>query len=346
MARTLVIGLTESGTRTTVNEDTFSLGGRVYPDMITGSEERSGKSSAYTQLYAVTHGYGGPGAGDLAGRIIQRTVMDLSEMLAQYKRPELDFRSFCKDLITEAHARVIRQIKPRNNGGMTGASLALLLIDANVAYILNIGDTDIHLFRNDKLMHPTLAACEGEDPGAGRTWVIGEGERPPGSFPLTIKQFSLRPGDIILLSSLGFNQGYGGPRLAEDLASPDAFAATIRQAQIHSRQRDDSVDGTILAVKIRDLELREPDGDIPESEVRRAIYHNGQGLFPDEETDDLPAAYKPKKEKAANKGEESMARTAKKERRKRNLKTFFLFLLLGFLIGMAVILLVWFLILS
>ncbi len=343
MARTLVIGLTESGRRTTVNEDTFSLGGRVYPDMITGSEERSGQSSAYTQIYAVTRGYGGPGVGDLAGRILQRTVMDMSEMLAQYKRPDLDFRSFCKDLIFEAHERVSRQIKPRK-GGQSGASLALLLVDANLAYILNIGDTDIHLFRNDKLMHPTLAACEGSDLADERPWVIGEGDRPPSSFPLTIKQFALRPGDIILLSSQGFNQGYGGPRLAEDLGSPDAFAATIRQAQIHSRQRDDSVDGTILAIKIRDLELSEPDGEIPESEVRRAIYHNGNGLSADE-NDDLAPAFDRKNEKAAGKGEDSMAKTLKKERRKRNLKTFFLFLLLGFLIGMAVILFVWFLIL-
>ena len=50
MARTLAIGLTESGTETAVNEDTCSFDQHIYPDMITGGEEKSAGSSDYTQL--------------------------------------------------------------------------------------------------------------------------------------------------------------------------------------------------------------------------------------------------------------------------------------------------------
>ena len=343
MARTLVIGLTESGTKSTVNEDTFSLGGRVYPDMITGSEERSGKSSLYTQLYAVTHGYGGSGAGDLAGRIVQRTAMDMVENLAAYKRPELDFRAFCTALVSEAHDRISRQIKPRGKA-MAGASLSLLLVDANLAYILNVGENDIFLFRNNKLMQPSRSS----DQEAGHdTWGIGQGESPPLTSPLTMKQFRLRPGDIILLASKGFGQAYPCPLLAQDLASPDAFAATIRLAQIHSRQLDDSVDGTVMAIKVRDLELALPDQEMPDSEIRRTIYHNGY----DEDwakEEDSPKLDEPglKSKETVLAEEEVMKKRVKKEKRRRNWKTFFLFLFLGFLIGMAVILLVWFLLLS
>jgi hypothetical protein len=90
MARTMVIGLTESGANAKVNEDSFSCGDRVYPDMITGSEEQSLGASDYTQVYIVTQGFGGSGAGDLAGRIIQRVTKDFVAQLDNYKLPELD----------------------------------------------------------------------------------------------------------------------------------------------------------------------------------------------------------------------------------------------------------------
>jgi len=48
-------------------------------------------------------------------------------------------------------------------------------------------------------------------------------------------------------------------QLAEDIAAPDAFTANIRLAQLHSRQADNSENGTVLAIKVRDLELVEPD---------------------------------------------------------------------------------------
>ncbi len=343
MARTLVIGLTESGTKTTVNEDTFSLGGRVYPDMITGSEERSAQSSDYTQLYVVTEGHGGSGVGDLAGRLVQRTAMDLVDLIASYKQPDLDFQKFCRDLISEAHARVTRQIKARDREH-SGASMALLLIDSNVAHLLNVGDTSIHLFRNNKLMFPTCSPGEQQEQS---DWVIGDMTRNQSSAAITIKQFTLRAGDIVLLSSKGFCKDYPGEAFASDLASPDAFAATIRQAQIHSRQFNDTVNGTIMAVKVRDLELSEPGDRVPESEVRRAIYHNGKTLEPSEtvepETNGRPEAALPLE---LPEDDIDMKKGLKRERRKRNTKTFFLFLLLGFLVGLATILIIWFIILS
>ena len=332
MARTLVIGLTESGKQTTVNEDTFSLGGRVYPDMITGSEEQTGNSTGYNQLYVVTQGVGGPGAGDLAGRIIQRTASDLTDLLGRYQSPDLNFEKFSLDLIKEAHGRVLSQIKPREPG-QSGASMALLLIDANAAYVLNVGETDIFLFREGELFHLSCPTGPSRDRGG----LIGDrGVTLPTPDRLTTKKIDLKPGDIITLASRGFRQGYHPREFIADLASPDAFAASIRQAQIHSRQGDDSQSGTILAVKIRDLELTEPSDGIPGSEIRKSIYHNGL----DQDGPEPARGGRRKK----NKGEDEMAKV-KKLKRKRNLKTFFLFLLLGFLIGMAAILFVWFLIL-
>lgn len=333
MARTLVIGLTESGTRTTVNEDTFSLGGRVYPDMITGSEEESGKSAGYNQLFVVTQGVGGPGAGDLAGRIIQRTASDLVDLLGRYKNPDLNFDRFSRDLIKEAQIRVGSQVVPRN-AVHPGASMALLLIDANVAHVLNIGETDIFLFRAGEIF---LMSRQAEEDGQAPV-LISSGQPLPPPQAYTTRHFGLQPGDLIILTSKGFRKGYSPRDFVEDLMSPDAFAASIRQAQIHSRSSDDSDSGTILAVKVRDLELSEPVEDSAASDMRRSIYHNGQPEAPIE----APAPARRKKQAPPA---DDRKTEIKKALRKRKIKTFFLFLLLGFLVGMAVILLVWFLIL-
>ena len=333
MARTFVIGLTESGKQTTVNEDTFSLGGRVYPDMITGSEEETGSSSGYNQLYLVTQGVGGPGAGDLAGRIIQRTAADLTDLLGRYQSPALNFQKFSRDLVKEAHGRVLSQLKPRGDG-TAGASMALLLIDANVAYLLNVGETDIFLFRGGELFH--VCGATGQDRPAA---LIGDGPAGVPTSSMMAQKVDLMQGDMILLTSKGFRQGYHPRQLVEDLSSPDAFAATIRLAQIHSRKGDDAESGTILAVKIRDLELSEPGEEIPGSEIRKTIYHNGS---PDGHEEEKKSARLKDRKKENEK--DAMA-IEKKKKRKRNLRTFFLFLLLGFLVGMAAILFVWFLIL-
>ena len=135
--------------------------------------------------------------------------------------------------------------------------------------------------------------------------------------------------------------------MAEDLASPDAFAATIRQAQIHSRQSDDSVDGTVLAIKVRDLELAPPGQGLAESDLRRSIYHNGQDEDLGDDTEEACDSAKGLKQSDSQElDEETMKKAVKKEKRKRNWKTFLLFLLLGFLIGSAVILLIWLILLS
>ena len=90
---------------------------------------------------------------------------------------------------------------------------------------------------------------------------------------------------------------------------------------------------------MRDLELTEPGLEVPGSELRKTIYHNG---ILDDSLDENKQG-KAKDRKKVN-GDEGMAKV-KKEKRKRNVRTFFLFLLLGFLVGLAAILFVWFLIL-
>jgi len=366
MARTMVIGLTESGTRTKVNEDSFSCGDRVYPDMITGSEEQTRGSSDYTQIYIVTQGFGGSGAGDLAGRIIQRVSKDFVAKLDDYKHPELDFAQFSRELIKETHYRVLSQIVSRAEQE-SGASFAMLLIDANTAYILNVGDTNIHLFRDDELyslMDPADTSIERYPAYIGDRSVPFEEPKPN-----TMKRFELATGDIILLASEGFHANFQHTNLAEDIKAPDAFAANIRLAQLHSRQADNVENGTVLAIKVRDLVLEEPDDSAQKNVERFQKYY---GAVPSEDNngtktmhlrrngmndsqafsqDVIPPQLHNNRQQNTNlngirnEGDESMIEQAKKIKKRSNWKTFGWSLLVGFLIGVAVILAVWFIVL-
>jgi len=151
MARTMVIGLTESGANAKVNEDSFSCRRPRLPRHDHGPARSSRSAHPTIRKYTSSHrGFGGSGAGDLAGRIIQRVTKDFVAQLDNYKLPELDFYRFSHELIQETHLRVLDQIAPRADQGV-GASFALLLIDANTAYILNVGDTKIHLYRDNEL---------------------------------------------------------------------------------------------------------------------------------------------------------------------------------------------------
>jgi len=282
MARTLVIGLTESGTKTTVNEDSFSCGDRVYPDMITGSEEQTRGSSAYTQLYIVTEGFGGSGAGDLAGRMLQRLSKDFAAKVNEYKKPALDFKKFSFDLIHEAHQRIREQIVPRDGQG-AGVSFALLLIDANAAYVLNCGNTKLHLFRDGELY--SLIDDSNPESLAALPSFVGDQRATLDPYPNAMKCFDLTAGDVVLLTSGGFHKGIHHTTLARDLSSADAFAANVRQAHIHSRHADNTVNGTILALKVRDLELMEPDNLAAKNMERYQIYH---GAAPVSQTGQAP----------------------------------------------------------
>ena len=369
MARTMVIGLTESGTRTKVNEDSFSCGDRVYPDMITGSEEQTLSASDYTQAYIVTQGFGGSGAGDLAGRIIQRVSKDFVARLDDYKHPELDFNRFSRDLIRETHLRVLSQIAQRAEEP-SGASFALLLIDANTAYILNVGDTRIHLCR-DREFYSLIDSYDTEAASEHPVYIGDMGAPFDDPVPNTMKRFDLVTGDIVLLTSEGFHTNFHHKSLAEDIIAPDAFAANIRLAQIHSRQADNAENGTILAIKVRDLELVEPNdtakkhieriqksyGSMPTNEEsvaaeprtpKRTVNHN-HGAKVQEHTPPPPLKDKtPEKAPSdvKSEGDKTMLENAKKSKRKSNWKTFGMSLLVGFLIGLAVILVVWFVILQ
>lgn len=345
MARTLAIGLTESGTEMSVNEDTFSFDQHVYPDMITGGEEKSSGSSDYTQLFVVTQGVGGPGAGDLAGRILQRASRDMLRHITDYKKPELDFKTFADDLMTLAHARLRGRMARR--GKPYGVSFALLLIDANMAYVMNVGETGLLLFRRGRLLQISkfsVSQNREQDDVFHSDEVTTLNNGLPRDIlrsdivpaPNTLKRFALEAGDIILLTSSGFFDNYNLSDLTLNLAPTDAFAATIRQAQIDSGMRDRSNNRTVLAVKVRDLSLETPRLI---SEDRRSESAVETQL---DDARDYVSSQPQKKAPRRRMKTAPMTAEDSETSRSKPWKTFLLNLLAGFLAGLAIIMVIWY----
>lgn len=349
MARTLAIGLTESGTEMSVNEDTFSFDQHVYPDMITGGEEKSAGSSDYKQLFVVTQGVGGSGAGDLAGRIFQRASRDMLLHIGDYKRPDLDFKQYADDLLTLAHARLRGRMARR--GKAYGVSFALLLIDANTAYVMNVGETGLLLFRNGRLLQISKSAFSDKSAHEDVFYPYESSARADSELPRdilradivpkpnTLKRFTLESGDIILLTSSGFFDNFDLSDLARDIAPPDAFAATIRQAHIDSGMRDRRNNRTILAVKVRDLSLEAPQLSTRE----RGVTPTFEGLQRAESHEYVTSQPTNQASKTRFKPDPKVQDSGEKQKRK-PLKTFFFSLLAGFLVGLAIIMVIWYIV--
>ncbi|MDD4324527.1 MAG: hypothetical protein PHR37_06825, partial [Eubacteriales bacterium] len=215
-----------------------------------------------------------------------------------------------------------------------GCSFAMLLIDANTCYTLNVGSTTINLYRNGQIYRLTEKSASD----------IPEeylGNLATGSLPLpdTMNKSELQPGDVYVLSSSGFNKNYRSKDLRDDLSKQDAFAATIRQAQINSGARDIGPNRTVVAVKALDLQLELPQGPSPIEAERKRVFSGETAV--DTELDDT----EDNMDKYDRYSKETDDGAVPAPSGKQKAGVFFKSLLLGFVLGLAILLIVWFFIL-
>lgn len=252
MAKLLMFGLTDSGITSKVNEDTFSCQGKIYPDMISGHEEKSIGCTDYTQLYIVTEGFGGPTVGDVSGRVAQSLAQEMVGNLNIFRKNTLDFESFALAFLSEADHRIKLQIRNKSEQP-AGTSLCLLLIDGNEAYVLNIGSTASFLFRENELLRLTKPNIEKN--GMPSAWL---GQKGPLNFDRvqpSINRLVLTPGDIILLATHSVYSAFSSGELKREFLSPDAFTGTIRSIHENSINAEERTNHTTLAIKVQNLDL-------------------------------------------------------------------------------------------
>jgi len=132
-----------------VNEDNFFLNGQILDTNIHGTVSLADVSNS--GIYAVSDGMGGEENGELASLIAVSTLDKLYQNMNEHDIP------FAKSLniyLHEANARICTAIED-NNGRRIGTTIAIVYIQDGFAYVANIGDSRVYLFRDSRLIQLT-----------------------------------------------------------------------------------------------------------------------------------------------------------------------------------------------
>ncbi|MBE7038159.1 MAG: serine/threonine-protein phosphatase [Ruminococcaceae bacterium] len=123
------------------NEDNFYVNGKYKSDTHLNYYSYKDDKKRKFYLYAVCDGMGGESYGELASLISVKALDNY------YNK---DFNLNINDYINFANDIICDEIR-KNNGTGIGTTFAALYINNDKAYIYNIGDTRVYLFRNNTL---------------------------------------------------------------------------------------------------------------------------------------------------------------------------------------------------
>lgn len=369
MANTLVYGLTASGTALPANEDAFYLSGSIRPELLGGQEQQSVKYIDRHQLFLVADGFGGPGAGDLAARIVFQVANQAFDRLTD-DDADFDFSSWVKQLMAEADRRIEKDLQTRAFG-RAGCSVAMLLLIDDVAYTMSLGSASVYVLRGGQLY--VQAAPQEDENGVP---LIHLGKRQVDDVPVAqnIKKLDLLADDQFFLMTDGVYRTLSLPELREAVTVENSFKVRVEALFASAVAKNDRDNKTLVAVKVqearpyakvpntRDNEdhsaFKRPDGDelAAFSKVHRgANYGREYEPYSDpvnravEYAHDDNAMTEPRRRSDVSykKSENKRSRAAAEpEERGGLVSTFFKSLLLGLLIGLAIMLTLWFIFLS
>ncbi|MCA9523052.1 MAG: protein phosphatase 2C domain-containing protein [Myxococcales bacterium] len=228
-------------------------------------------------LYVVSDGMGGHAAGDIASAaaiaVIRRYFNESYEVLRQaYERSSQEVLSLVSDAVELACLRV-HQLATRHRDlqGM-GATLTMLLLIGDHAFVAHVGDSRLYLRRDERIHQISqdhtvaqelvakglLNAAEADEHEASNilTRAIGADSK----VQVDVASFEVKGGDTFLLCSDGLS-GYlgGGPNVLLPFLSQTDLSTVPRQL-ITLAGRNGS-DDNITAVAVRIAE--DPDATSP-----------------------------------------------------------------------------------
>lgn len=128
------------------NEDNFFLNGKI-PDASIKDTTIIETNHADSGLFAVCDGMGGEAFGEVASAIAVNTLQKLHRHILEHCT---SFEDAVTQYADEANMLICNEIE-RNGGQRMGTTFAVLYIQNDTAYICNIGDSRVYLFRNNTL---------------------------------------------------------------------------------------------------------------------------------------------------------------------------------------------------
>lgn len=251
--------MTQAGTSKRVNEDSFQIAGRIYPDTLNAREQKLNASDNYWQLYSITDGLGGAGVGDIASRLVQSFLVELQEDFPLLDPYGFDFSSYIQEFVNRTDYALQRRLTPIPNQ-QVGSSLALILFAGDTCYTMSIGSCRIYLHRDRKLYRMSVDHVLTDDPDSRPLLYLGHH---PGQGQIraqNLKRMQIKAGDEFYLMTDGVTCSLSDEDIKWVLDKPSPIQSYVESLFLNARRYDARDNQTILGLRVDSLRaFSEPD---------------------------------------------------------------------------------------
>lgn len=227
------------------------------------------------QIFGLAEGIMNGATGKIAAATaVEALLFDTNEYVRKLNRMELDIADFA-DLVSENADHAVRQQLTAWQGMQTGASLAWILIENDVAYTYSVGDATLALYREDKLYRITEQIDR--ETILSQDLFLGYRSKEARLMPANLNRMPLNKGDIILLMSSAISEVISDDEIAEIVARPEAFAAIADSLCDAAGGQDNSKELAVISVKVHAIEeqpsapLAQTDTGMKKSRLKKII---------------------------------------------------------------------------
>lgn len=238
------------------HDDSRSIALLAVDEILLGNvEQRS--CDMPVQVFGIAEGVSVGEAGRIAAEVALESLRyDISEYVNRRDRVRLDIADFA-DSVSEHADHAVRQQLTAWQGTRTGATLAWIMIENDIAYTYGVGDSTLALYRDDKLYIITDTLEDGEM--IAKDFFLGYRSRDGRLIPANLNRMPLQKGDIILLLSSEITKNLNNIDISDILNSPNAFAGLPVTLCNNARNRGAVESLAATAVKIHAID------DIPQA---------------------------------------------------------------------------------
>lgn len=220
---------------------------KIYPDTLDRLEFQSGRSDDHWQVYSITDGMGGPGIGDIAGRLVQELLTQCVAKLGTSDPQTFDFAEFSQKFVRAAHEKLAERLARFQKKGI-GCSLAFILVNGATCYTFSVGSNRIYLVRDGRLYHLTKEhVVYGQTKPFLYLGILPAGKRAQAE---NLNKIILNDGDQIILASDGVYRELVDQQILQLVDGQDDFAVALRRVENYLSRQQINDDYTILSLKV------------------------------------------------------------------------------------------------